>query len=180
MSFDRPVLTTKDYMILEAMLELAIARGDPLVRLLRLKLSNASVVLPTDIDPDVVTLNSRVSFRVDGEPSHTRIVIRDEKDAVSGLTIPITIPRGLALLGMRPGFETHIDPNDESSAKVQVEAVPYQPEAHQRQVVGKRPPHKVGTLSGTVFGRETLETRRKSAARTPRKANEFDPGPSAA
>src|SRR5690554_8165532 len=58
------LLTTKDFTIIEVMLERRLGRADPLAPLLRRKLSGAVVMFREDIPPTVVTLNSRVTFRV--------------------------------------------------------------------------------------------------------------------
>ena len=96
-------LTTKDFTILEAMLERQNGRDDPVVPILKRKLSSASVVFRETVHPDVVTLNSRVAFRVDDGPSITRIVVQGEPRGMVGMTLPITVPRGLTLLGMAKG-----------------------------------------------------------------------------
>ena len=66
MSMDRCILTTKDFTILEVMLDRSLGRDDPLVPILRRKLNAATVVLRDDVPPTVATLSSRVSFSVAG------------------------------------------------------------------------------------------------------------------
>lgn len=122
-------LTTKDFAILETMLERLTATGDPLVPMLRRKLSSATVVFSDEIDPGVVTLNSRVVFRVDGGPADTRIVVQGTLRGFVGLTIPISVPRGLALLGLSAGDEAVIDCPGGPIETLVVEDVLFQPEA---------------------------------------------------
>src|SRR3546814_4404355 len=55
-------LTTKDFNILQAMLEERRERDDPLVPLLREKLATAIVLPPQAVPADVVTLYSRVRY----------------------------------------------------------------------------------------------------------------------
>ena len=97
------MLTTKDYTILEVMLERCLGLDDPMRPILQQKLHNAVVVFADDIPATVVTLNSRVAYRVNGGPAETRIVAHDDVRGLVGRVISITIPRGLALLGLAEG-----------------------------------------------------------------------------
>ncbi len=58
-------LTTKDLSVLEVMLDRCSSRDGPLAALIQRKLDAALVVFRDDIPPQVVTLNSRVAYRVD-------------------------------------------------------------------------------------------------------------------
>ena len=127
------LLTTKDYSILKTMLELASVRSDPIALLLRKKLSSAMIVFSGAIDPRAVTLNSRVVFRVNDGPSDTRVVVQGEDRSVAGMTIPISIPRGLGLLGLMEGQDLTIAMPGEFPDTIRVEKVAYQPEAAQRR-----------------------------------------------
>lgn len=122
-------LTTKDFAILQTMLDRLAWSGGPLVALLRRKLASAQVVFSNDIDPDVVTLNSRVVFCVDGGAAHTRVVAQGPVSGMVGLTLPITVPRGLALLGLRKGEEIVVDCGRASAETIRVDEILYQPEA---------------------------------------------------
>jgi len=177
------LLTTKDYAILQAMLELGVLRGDPIAPLIQRKLSNAAVVSRDDIDPRVATLKSRVIFRVDNGASDNRILIQGAENSVVGMTIPINVPRGLALLGAREREDIVVERPDGSTENIHVEEVAFQPEAHQRHMATGG-----GSLHGeaqidAIFGREGSTTwRRKPSPRLKlvRKPDDFDPGPSAA
>ena len=59
MSMDRCILTTKDFTILEVMLDRCLGRDDPLVPILRRKLDAATVVMRDDVPASVATLSSR-------------------------------------------------------------------------------------------------------------------------
>jgi len=120
-------LTTKDFAILETMLD----RGQhgALVPLLRRKLAGAKVVFRDSVDPDVVTLNSRVAFRIDDGPTETRIVVQGEPRGLVGMTLPITIPRGLAMLGLAAGSVTELARDDGTVEQLAVDDVLFQPEA---------------------------------------------------
>ncbi len=179
----RCTLTTKDYGILEAMLESARDRGDTIVPLLREKLATATIVFHDDIDPSIVTLNSRVLFRVNDGAQDDRVVVRGEERSVPGMTIPITIPRGLALLGLAAGEDMVVGRPGEPAERILVDAVAYQPEAA-RRFAGRE---SIGAPSGRPAARRfagvvDLAARRPPAGgwrATTRKPDD-DPDPSAA
>lgn len=130
----RCCLTTKDHSIIEAMLERRIASGDAILPLLRQKLAEATVVPVDTVAADVVTLNSRVVFRVDGGPAETRTLVQQEARGLVGLNLPITTPRGLSMLGMSEGQKVTVERAAEGTESILIERVVYQPEAARRQV----------------------------------------------
>ena len=93
-------LTTKDANLLEVMLQRHGDRDGPFVRLLRRKLSAATVVFQDGIDARVATLNSRIEISVDGGPAESRILAYGGEDAYPGIALPITTLLGLSLLGL--------------------------------------------------------------------------------
>jgi len=123
------VLTTRDHAILATMLSTPEDIDPALLPLLRRKLSFATVVAADEIGPNVVTLNSRVRFRVDDGRTNDRIVVRGEDWGVPGMTIPVTVPRGLALLGLAEGQGAVVARKGEPSEWLLVVKVAYQPEA---------------------------------------------------
>jgi regulator of nucleoside diphosphate kinase len=125
-------LTSKDHAILEVMHERSSALGEPIAPMLREKLAGARVVLRDEVHPDVVTLNSRVLFNVDGGVKQTRIVVQGELRALVGMTIPLATPLGIALLGLSPGQAATIERADGTLETVHLERVLYQPEAAKR------------------------------------------------
>src|SRR3546814_5475679 len=76
---------------------------DPLRPRVRQKLSSVTILPPHVVPPDLVTLYSRVRYRVNQRPPTTRVMIHDAAQGVIGATLPITHPRGLALLGFAEG-----------------------------------------------------------------------------
>jgi regulator of nucleoside diphosphate kinase len=173
-------LTTKDFTILEAMLERQNGRDDPVVPILKRKLSSASVVFRETVHPDVVTLNSRVAFRVDDGPSITRIVVQGEPRGMVGMTLPITVPRGLTLLGMAKGDTALVMRPDGSHETILVEDVLFQPEAaeppHARS--GVRAAHTGAPFLRLVHSTDTPVSSATVATGIP--AGDDDPGPTAA
>src|SRR5437868_15465942 len=89
-------LTTKDFSILEALLEQDVHHDGAFLRLLRQKLSTASVAFQDDVRRDVATSNSRVEFTVDGALIDSRRLVPAGGDATPGPTLAITTISGLA------------------------------------------------------------------------------------
>lgn len=123
------ILTNKDYAILTTALLQCLWDDETLVPQLRRKLSRASVVPSHQIPSTVVTMNSRVSFRVNDGREDTRVIIPDEADRLIGMTLPVTSKRGLALLGMSEGQTVTLKEPGGRSDTITVLEVTYQPEA---------------------------------------------------
>ena len=138
-------LTTKDYSLLEVMLDLRLERVDPITPILRRKLSAAIVMFREDIPANVVTLGSRVTYRVNDASAETRIVTHDEMRGLVGSVLSITNPRGLALLGLAEGEQMTFHGADGTEETVSVETVVYQPEASRRDMA---------TLGSATGGRQ--------------------------
>lgn len=171
-------LTFRDWAILRAMLDRRPA-GDPLTPLLRRKLAACAVVAGEELSPEIVTLDSRIVFTVDDGPADTRILVRAETAGSVGLSIPVTTPRGLALLGLRKGETGLVEREDGSMEAVRVEDVLFQPDAA-RWSAQRKP------ATGRTAGRPTLtlvhnvERPPSGPLRFLRGGGNDDPGPSAA
>ncbi|MBZ9898397.1 nucleoside-diphosphate kinase [Mesorhizobium sp. BR1-1-6] len=131
-TIDSCQLTTKDFTILEVMQE-RHPRGDALSVVLQRKISSAIVMFREDIPPTVVTLSTRVTYRVNDGPAETRIVAHDEMRGLVGMLLPITNPRGLALLGLAEGQSMSIPTAQGGHETLTVHEVVYQPEAARRE-----------------------------------------------
>lgn len=86
-----------------------------------------------DIPANVVTLSSRVAYRVNDGTAETRIVAHDHMRGLVGMLLPITNPRGLALLGLAEGQSISIPTSDGRLETLTVHEVVYQPEAARRE-----------------------------------------------
>ena len=133
MSQDTCILTTKDFTILEVMLDRCHGRDDPMAHLLKRKLDGALVVFRDDVPGAVATLSSRVVFSVDGKEPDTRIVSHDRMSSPIGLFLPITTHRGLALLGLTEGQSIRVPGQDGRDETILLEKVLYQPEESRRE-----------------------------------------------
>lgn len=163
MSSDACILTTKDFTILEAMLDRCLGQDDPTAQVLKRKLDAALVVFRDDVPTNIATLNSRVKFSVDGRDLDTRVICHDRTPSPIGLFLPIATSRGLALLGLAEGQGFRLSGHDGSEEVVLLEEVLYQPEAARRErdvlnrtpvVMPRRPALKLvnGGISSPVEG----------------------------
>lgn len=133
MSIDSCMLTTKDFTILEVMLDRCLGRDDPMAPLLRRKIESAMVVFRDDVPGHVATMSSRVVFSVDGRDSDTRVISHDRMTSPIGLFLPVTTFRGLALIGLSEGQEFRLPGQDGVEEIVRLEKVLYQPETARRE-----------------------------------------------
>ncbi|WP_246675668.1 nucleoside-diphosphate kinase [Mesorhizobium sp. B1-1-4] len=173
-------LTTKDFAVLEFMLERRRAFADPIVRMLEHKLSRADVVPIDSVGPDIVTLNSRVVFGVDAGPAETRTLVQHEVRGPVGSSLSVATRRGLCMLGMAQGQTATVEHVDGRRESILIKAVLYQPEAARRTIKQKdqadaRRPHGPRLVySAAADWRPLGETAGM------RQTEEDDPGPSAA
>jgi regulator of nucleoside diphosphate kinase len=104
-------------------------RGNEYLESLEGELSRGILVAPTDVPPDVVTMNSRVNL-VDldtGEEMVCTLVFPNEAD-VAQSKISVLAPIGTAMLGYRVGdtFEWKVP---DGIRRLEIKGVLYQPEA---------------------------------------------------
>jgi len=173
---DACILTTKDFTILEVMLDRCLGRSDPMRELIQRKINGAMVVFRDDVPADVATLNSRVTYRVNDRDADSRIISQDRMTSPIGLFLPITTAPGLALLGLAEGQAFRLTNAEGSDETVCLEQVLYQPEAAKREKdalasfasPARRKPI-LRLVGGTSFEQPALASRGFD-----------DPGPSAA
>jgi regulator of nucleoside diphosphate kinase len=126
------ILTTKDFTILEVMRDRCFG-GDALAPILKRKIESALVVFREDVPENVATLSSRVTFSVDGRDPDTRVISHDRMTSPVGMYLPITTPRGLALLGLAEGQQFLLTDHEGREESVLLEKVQYQPESARRE-----------------------------------------------
>ena len=100
---DTPVLTVRDFAVLERFARLRLRPNDPVSAALLAKLDRSTIFPIDTIAPNVATLGSRVIFSVDGGPPEARVLVLPARHCPAGWTLPVTTPRGLALLGHASG-----------------------------------------------------------------------------
>lgn len=172
-------LTTKDLAVLEVMLERRRAFADPMASMLEDKLANAGVVSIDAVEPDIVTLNSRVVFRIDAGSVETRTLVQNEGRGPVGSSLSVATRRGLCMLGMAEGQTAMIEQADGRRESIQIKAVLYQPEAARRAVrekpAGAHRPHRLTLVYSAAAGSRPL-----GEMAGMRQTEDDDPGPSAA
>ena len=110
----------------------SLPTDDPVRSEIANKLERCEIVLSTEVPPELVTLNSRVVFRIEGLPHETRLLIDPRAHATPGLTLPVTTPLGISLLGAFAGDRVSALRCDAGREIVEIVEVAYQPEAARR------------------------------------------------
>lgn len=96
---------------------------------LQAELDRANIVEPQEIPPDVVTMNSTVTFRVESSDSEFSLTLVYPNDTGDGTgKISILAPVGSALLGLREGDEISWPKPGGGLLLVRILKVTYQPE----------------------------------------------------
>ncbi len=121
-------ITEADMRRLKPLIESMRTSRDDL-RGLQAELLQARVVVPMDVPPDVVTMNSKVRLRDldEGEEVTYTLVFPDQANIEEG-KISVVAPVGTAMLGHRVGDESEWEV-PAGSVRLRVEEVLYQPEA---------------------------------------------------
>ena len=93
------------------------------------ELDRAEVVLPEEMPPDVVTMNSTVTFRVESSSQEFSLTLVYPQDADGGeARISVLAPVGSALLGLREGDRISWPRPRGGSLRVTIIKVTFQPE----------------------------------------------------
>lgn len=173
-------LTTKDFSILESLLERDAHHDEAFIRLLRQKLATATIVFQDDIRPDVATINSRVEFTVDGNLIDNRILAYGGDGAFPGPTLPITTIRGLALLGLSAGEAIEVERLDGEIEEVRLGKVSHQPEANRKDRLNQPAPAKATPEQQSSVVAFAARRKPIPSERPPIDPDDDDPGPRAA
>ncbi|WP_375590312.1 nucleoside-diphosphate kinase [Hoeflea alexandrii] len=128
MSNEICILTNIDFTILEFMRGRCRGTDDPLAPILKRKIDSALVMFHTDVPGNVATLNSRVTFSVNGRGHDTRVITSNRTDLPVGMALSVTNARGLALLGLPEGHGFSILNSEGIEERIVLEKVLYQPE----------------------------------------------------
>ncbi|MFC3458889.1 nucleoside diphosphate kinase regulator [Massilia haematophila] len=123
------IVSSLDMERLEALIDsLPAAQADNCANLLE-ELSRADMVEPQEIPPNVVTMNSRVRFVLDGQAEEFDMQLAYPKD-VNGAADKLSVltPVGNALLGLKVGDSIEWKRPDGGAFQVRVLDIVYQPE----------------------------------------------------
>jgi regulator of nucleoside diphosphate kinase len=125
---DQIVVTARDFMVLEELARLRLRPADS-TRFALLQMLEQCQVVPSDrVAASVVTLESRVVFRVNGGAEEERVIVLPDAGGVLHESLPLTAPRALAMLGLRAGSTIVCRRSDGISESVEILSIPYQPE----------------------------------------------------
>ncbi|MBX5481475.1 MAG: nucleoside diphosphate kinase regulator [Myxococcaceae bacterium] len=131
---NRILVTTENLERLSHLVEkLGNGRYADQVAQLEVELARAEVVPSSELPPDVVTMNSRVLFEVEGTGERRIVTLSWPNEAnLDPSRVSVLAPVGIALLGLRPGdvFEYAV-PGDHRR-RLKVLQVIYQPESESR------------------------------------------------
>jgi len=173
-------LTTRDHAILQAMLERHRGSYGPFVQLLERKLRTSAIHFSDDIPPGVVTLDSRLTYRVNGRLVGPHLIVRSQGADLPDYALSVHTPRGLALLGLAERDSITVQVGPGTHEELRVEDVVSQPEAEARIRATAR-----GLAQGDSGGRtaNVVSFHRRPAGAAfahPSPEDDDDPGPRAA
>jgi regulator of nucleoside diphosphate kinase len=123
------VISSLDLERIEALLERMPPVQAVQYEALRAELDRAEVVEPADIPPDVVTMNSVVTFKDEDSSDELTITLVYPSGAGAPGTVSILAPVGSALLGLRVGQHIQWPTPDGRRRELCVLDIEYQPEA---------------------------------------------------
>jgi len=104
-------------------------RGNDYLESLEAELSRGKVVAPTDVPPDVVTMNSRVHLvDLDTEEEMVYTLVFPHEADITQSKISVLAPIGTAILGYRVG-DTLTWQVPDGMRRLRVKQILYQPEA---------------------------------------------------
>ncbi|RFC66823.1 nucleoside-diphosphate kinase [Mesorhizobium denitrificans] len=157
------------------MRERCLGLDDPIRPLLDRKIASAKIVFREDAPPTLATISSRVTYAINGGDTDTRILTHGHMNAPTGLYLPISTLRGIALLGLTEGQSFAFTNREGEHEDVLLTSVQYQPEAARRD---KEAAERFATPEQRRLSFRVVGSPKQPA---PTSAGNFDdPGPSAA
>jgi regulator of nucleoside diphosphate kinase len=122
-------LTVRDFAALERFARLCLQPDSPAARALLEKLDQSRIMRTEAVAARIATLGSRVVFSTeDGQPEARVLVLRTRHTA-AGWTLPVTAPRGMALLGRAAGAVVSVVRHDGDTERLHLLAVAQVPES---------------------------------------------------
>ena len=104
-----PILTPRDFAMLEIVL-LGHANGtDRLVAAIRRKQERCRIYYNDNLPEDVVTIGSRVRFTINGRPQQERRLVEPQHYVPGQDCQSVASLRGIAMLGQRAGSRVAVD-----------------------------------------------------------------------
>lgn len=122
-------ISSLDAARLEKMIAALGSRQIPNIDDLEFELDRANIVAPEEMPPDVVTMNSKVIFRMESSNTEFALTLVYPGQVADGEgEISVLAPVGSALLGLREGDEISWPKPGGGLLKVRILKVIYQPE----------------------------------------------------
>lgn len=118
-------LTPNDHAVLREILDQTTS-DNAYRRLLRRKLVQAEICSPRNVPDDVVTINSRVTFCIDGGVPRTANLVRNESQDFPNYTVSVESLLGLGLLGLRAGRAIAVETETGGLLKINVLRIDFQ------------------------------------------------------
>lgn len=172
-------LTTKDHAVLQSMLERHRGPYGPFAQLLDRKVRSSAIYFRDDIPPGVVTLNSRLTYQVNGRLCGPHLIVQSEGDNLPDYALSIHTIRGLALLGLAERGSISVSIGEDMAEEIRVEDVLFQPEAEARLHETTRALAQGDSAGRTQNVVSFLRKPAPAPTRRPR-PDDDDPGPRAA
>jgi regulator of nucleoside diphosphate kinase len=94
------------------------------------KLLSLTPVLPEQVPPEVITMNSIVSVYDSTAESSLKVRLVYQLDVIKGHQASILSPLGTALLGSRAGEEVKFKVREGGTKLIKIETIIFQPEAN--------------------------------------------------
>lgn len=104
-----PILTPRDFAILETLLAEHVEINDRLATAIRRKQEQCKVHYDGNLPKDVVTLGSRLSFKIDDHPQVERRLVEPQHYVPGQGCQSIATMRGIAMLGLSVGARVGVD-----------------------------------------------------------------------
>lgn len=163
-------LTTRDHLILEAMLERCPLNDEMFKQMLQRKVRDSRLYLRDDLPEDVATLDRWVTYKFDGQMLPPRQLVEQEHVSAADDKLSVHTCHGLALLGQAEGATIMVGTDNGPMATIRlVKVVPVPPDSTAKKPESIRP-------SGSVVSFPA----RKVPQINPEWHPDDDPGPSAA
>jgi regulator of nucleoside diphosphate kinase len=123
------VLTVRDFAVLERFARLCLPPDSPAALAMLRKLDCYRIVRIEAVPANIATLGSRVVFSVEDDRPEARVLVLPTQHAAAGWTLPVTAPRGMALLGRPAGAVVSAARCDGGIERLRLLAVVQQPES---------------------------------------------------
>lgn len=123
-----PILTPRDFAILESVLAEQVGSNDRLAFAIRRKQELCHVFFNDNLPRDVVTLGSRLRFTIDDGPPVERRLVEPQLYVPGQGCQSVASMRGIAMLGLRVGARVAVDHGTRVET-LEISDLLYQPQA---------------------------------------------------